>query len=285
MWLRFALAGQVAFIRAPQAAYRLHEANMSYGYDAAADLKQYVAAFEPHYEAIRRLSPDGPRVEKEIHRRLAVRAARLARDDLRRGRIDAAVDMSRVCAGQFVSAWRPARSAAENATGTRPARGRVMAIAGDVELGEGVLIRHPELVNLYGCRIGAGSRIGAFVEIQKGAAIGQRCKISSHSFICEGVTIEDEVFIGHGVVFTNDRYPRAANPGGGVKGDGDWQMVPTRVRRGASIGSNATILAGVTIGEHALVAAGAVVTHDVPAAMTAAGVPARIVGPVHDAPD
>jgi acetyltransferase-like isoleucine patch superfamily enzyme len=152
-----------------------------------------------------------------------------------------------------------------------------MPIAQSVELEAGVTIHHPELVNLYGCRIGAETRIGAFVEIQKGAVVGRRCKISSHSFICEGVTIEDEVFVGHGVVFSNDKYPRAAGEGGAVKGDGDWRLTPTLVCRGASIGSNATILPGVTIGAGAMVAAGAVVTRDVAAGATVAGVPAREV--------
>jgi len=147
-------------------------------------------------------------------------------------------------------------------------------------LGHGVVIHHPELVNIYGCRIGANTRIGAFVEIQKGAVVGASCKISSHSFICHGVTIEDEVFIGHGVMFTNDRYPRATQGDGVLKGEGDWQLVPTHVGRGASIGSNGTILPGVTIGERALVAAGAVVTRDVPAGAIVAGVPATVIGNV-----
>lgn len=145
-------------------------------------------------------------------------------------------------------------------------------------LGEGVVIHHPDLVNLYGCRIGAHTRIGAFVEIQKGVEIGERCKISSHSFVCEGVAIGDEVFIGHGVMFTNDRYPRATNDDGGLKGDSDWTLERTRVGRGASIGSNTTILSGLAIGERALVGAGAVVTRDVPAGAIVAGVPATIVG-------
>src|SRR5579875_3710978 len=138
-----------------------------------------------------------------------------------------------------------------------------MPIADDVSLGKNVRIVHPDLVNLYGCEIGECTRIGSFVEIQKGARIGARCKISSHTFICEGVTIEDEVFVGHGVVFTNDLRPRAVTITGEVQADGDWRVVPTLVRRGASIGSNATILAGVTIGRGALVGAGAVVTADV----------------------
>ena len=150
-------------------------------------------------------------------------------------------------------------------------------IADDVVLGTGVLIHHPQLVNLYGCRIGAGSRLGAFVEIQRGAEIGERCKISSHTFVCEGVTIEDGVFVGHGVMFTNDLFPRAVNADGSLQTDVDWSLVTTRVRAGASIGSNATILAGVTIGAGALVGAGAVVTRDVPDHAVVAGVPARVV--------
>ena len=144
----------------------------------------------------------------------------------------------------------------------------------DVELGKDVLIAQPALVNLYGCRIGDETKVGAFVEIQRHATIGARCKISSHSFICEGVTIEDEVFIGHGVMFINDRFPRAT-VGGELQSDKDWKVVPTKVCKGASIGSGAAILCGVTIGERALVGAGAVVTKDVPADGTVAGVPAR----------
>jgi acetyltransferase-like isoleucine patch superfamily enzyme len=153
-----------------------------------------------------------------------------------------------------------------------------MPISPDVVLGEGVVIFHRDLVNLYGCRVGAGSKVGAFVEIQKGAAIGQRCKISSHSFVCEGVTIEDDVFVGHGVMFINDPYPRATADGR-LQTEADWAVVPTLVRRGASIGSGAAILCGVTIGEGALVGAGAVVTRDVPAGSTVAGVPARVLPP------
>jgi acetyltransferase-like isoleucine patch superfamily enzyme len=130
-------------------------------------------------------------------------------------------------------------------------------------------------VNLYGCQIGDGSRIGTFVEIQRGSDIGRNCKISSHTFICEGVTIEDGVFVGHGVMFTNDLYPRAINPDGSLQTDSDWTLVRTVVEQGASIGSNATILAGITIGRGALIGAGAVVTRDVPPFTTVAGVPAR----------
>lgn len=152
-----------------------------------------------------------------------------------------------------------------------------MPIADSVILGADVRIHHPELVNLYGCAIGDGTGVGAFVEIQKNASVGARCKISSHSFICEGVVIEDEVFVGHGVMFINDRMPRATNADGSVQNDSDWQVEPTRVRRGASIGSNATILGGVTIGEGALVGAGAVVTRDVPDYAVVAGSPARVL--------
>ena len=151
-----------------------------------------------------------------------------------------------------------------------------MPIADSVTLEDGVVIFHRDLVNLYGCHVGAGTKIGAFVEIQKGATIGRRCKISSHSFVCEGVAIEDDVFVGHGVMFTNDPYPRATVEGR-LQTDADWTVVPTRVCRGASIGSGATILCGVTIGERALVGAGAVVTRDVAADATVAGVPARVL--------
>ena len=150
-----------------------------------------------------------------------------------------------------------------------------MPIAPSVTLAPGVVIHHPDLVNLYGCRIGAETKIGAFVEIQKNASVGRLCKISSHTFVCEGVTIEDEVFVGHGVMFINDRYPRATGAGG-LQTEADWQVVPTRVRRGASIGSGAVILCGVTIGENALVGAGAVVTRDVADGAVVAGVPARV---------
>ncbi len=155
-----------------------------------------------------------------------------------------------------------------------------MPIAASVQLGHDVKIAHPDLVNLYGCTIGDGTKIGTFVEIQRNAIVGARCKISSHTFVCEGVTIEDEVFIGHGVMFTNDLYPRATNADGSAQTDADWNVIRTRVERRASIGSNATIVAGVTIGAGAMVAAGAVVTHDVPPGELAVGVPARNVGPV-----
>lgn len=155
-------------------------------------------------------------------------------------------------------------------------------IAKSVVLAEDVVIHHPDLVNLYGCTIGAGTRIGTFVEIQKNAHVGSNCKISSHTFICEGVTIEDGVFVGHGVMFTNDMYPRAVNADGGLQTDSDWAVLPTRVKRRASIGSNATILPGITIGEGAQIGAGAVVTRNVPDFAIVAGVPARIVGRVKD---
>jgi predicted dehydrogenase/acetyltransferase-like isoleucine patch superfamily enzyme len=157
-----------------------------------------------------------------------------------------------------------------------------MPIAGSASLEEGVTIAHESLVNLYGCRIGAGTKIGPFVEIQRNARIGCRCIISSHSFVCEGVEIGDEVFVGHGVMFANDRIPRARNPDGTAKTAGDWVLAAPRVERRASIGSNATILPGVTIGEGALIGAGAVVTKDVPPYAVAAGVPARIVGDARD---
>jgi UDP-2-acetamido-3-amino-2,3-dideoxy-glucuronate N-acetyltransferase len=156
-----------------------------------------------------------------------------------------------------------------------------MPIARDVVLGADVVVHHPELVNLYGCTIGNQSRIGAFVEIQRHAFVGARCKISSHTFICEGVTVEDDVFVGHGVMFINDRYPRATADGA-PQTESDWELVPTLVGRGASIGSAAVIMCGVTIGEHAMVGAGAVVSHDVPDHAIAIGVPARVVGDVRE---
>jgi acetyltransferase-like isoleucine patch superfamily enzyme len=158
-------------------------------------------------------------------------------------------------------------------------------IAPDVELGSDVSIPQPALVNLYGCRIGDNTRIGAFVEVQRGASIGSRCKISSHTFVCAGVTIEDAVFVGHGVMFINDLFPRATSEAGGLQTEADWQLVETRVERGASIGSNATIMGGVTIGAGALVGAGAVVTKDVPPGAVVAGVPARVIGSTADSKD
>ena len=148
-------------------------------------------------------------------------------------------------------------------------------IAPDVKLGEGVKIY--DFVNLYGCEIGDHTKIGTFVEVQKGAKIGKHCKISSHSFICEGVTIEDDVFIGHNVTFINDMYPRATVDGGGLQTEDDWVCIPTLVKKGASVGSSVTLLAGVTVGEKAIVGAGSVVTKDVPPGTIVAGNPARIL--------
>ena len=148
-------------------------------------------------------------------------------------------------------------------------------IAPDVKLGQNTRVFC--FANLYGCTVGDDTRIGAFVEVQKNAFIGNRCKISSHTFICEGVTIEDECFIGHGVMFTNDKFPRATAEGGGLQTEADWKVVPTRVCRGASIGSGAVILCGLTIGEKAMIGAGAVVTKDVPPGAVVAGVPARVL--------
>jgi len=142
-------------------------------------------------------------------------------------------------------------------------------------MGQGVRIFG--FVNLYGCEIGDDVKIGTFVEIQKGAKIGHRCKISSHTFICEGVTLEDEVFVGHGVTFINDRYPRATNRRGSLQTEADWKCIPTLVKRGAAIGSGSTLLCGITIGEHATVGAGSVVTKDVPAGAIVAGNPARVM--------
>jgi UDP-2-acetamido-3-amino-2,3-dideoxy-glucuronate N-acetyltransferase len=145
----------------------------------------------------------------------------------------------------------------------------------NVKVGKGVKIFN--FVNAYGCSIDDNSKVGSFVEIQKGASIGKNCKISSHSFICEGVHIEDNCFIGHGVMFTNDLFPRATNPDGSQQTDADWKLVETYVKKGASIGSNATILCGITIGENALIGAGAMVTKDVPANTIVAGNPAKIL--------
>ena len=159
----------------------------------------------------------------------------------------------------------------------------ILPISPDVVLGSNVVFYHEALVNLYGCHIGDETKIGTFVEIQKNSVVGSRCKISSHSFICEGVEIADEVFIGHGVMFTNDSYPRATTMEGYLQADSDWKVVPTRVRRRASIGSNATILPGLTIGEGAMIGSGAVVTRDVPDHAIVVGVPARIVGDIRNA--
>ena len=148
-------------------------------------------------------------------------------------------------------------------------------IAPTVKLGKNVSLGH--FINLYGCTIGDETKIGPFVEIQKNAFIGKRCKIQSHSFICEGVTIEDEAFVGHGVMFTNDRYPRATADSGGLQTEADWKVIPTVIKRRASIGSNATILCGVTVGEEAIVGAGSVVLHDVPAKTIVAGNPAKVI--------
>lgn len=154
-----------------------------------------------------------------------------------------------------------------------------MPISKDVKLGKGVIIHHPELVNLYGCVIGSKVKIGSFVEIQKKAVIGDRCKISSHSFICEGVTIESDVFIGHNVTFINDRYPKASL-GNRLEKDTDWKVVPVRIKKGASIGSSATIMCGITIGKEALVGAGSVVTRNVPDYAIVTGVPAKVMGDI-----
>jgi acetyltransferase-like isoleucine patch superfamily enzyme len=148
-------------------------------------------------------------------------------------------------------------------------------IASNVDLGEGVVLQ--DFVNLYGCRIGDHTKIGPFVEVQRNASVGRNCKIQSHSFICEGVVIEDEVFIGHGVMFINDRYPRATTAAGRLQTESDWAVVRTLVKKGASIGSNATILCGVTVGEGAIVGAGSVVTKDVPARAIVAGNPAKVI--------
>jgi acetyltransferase-like isoleucine patch superfamily enzyme len=153
--------------------------------------------------------------------------------------------------------------------------GQFCVIASDVKLGRDVIIYN--FVNLYGCEIGEGTKIGSFVEIQKGALVGRNCKVSSHTFICEGVIIEDNVFIGHGVIFINDKYPRATNADGSLQSEADWKVVETIVGRGASVGSGATILSGVKIGERAVVGAGAVVTRDVPAGTSVAGNPARVL--------
>ncbi|MBM3789353.1 MAG: N-acetyltransferase, partial [Acidobacteria bacterium] len=148
-----------------------------------------------------------------------------------------------------------------------------LCVAPDVKLGRNVKLS--KFINLYGCTVGDNTKIGAFVEIQKNAFVGQNCKISSHTFICEGVTIEDNVFIGHSVAFINDAYPRSTRADGSLQTEADWKVVPTRVCKGASVGSGTTILCGITIGENAMIGAGAVVTKDVPANTIVAGVPAR----------
>jgi len=157
-----------------------------------------------------------------------------------------------------------------------------MPVSKDVILGKNVKIFHEQLVNLYGCTVGDETKIGTFVEAQAGAKIGTKCKISSHTFICEGVTIEDEVFIGHGVMFINDIYPRSTTTDGEMQGGDDWECKQTRIKRRASIGSNATIMGGVTIGENAMIGAGAVVVHDVPDFGIVAGVPARVIGDIRE---
>ena len=159
-------------------------------------------------------------------------------------------------------------------------RGEFCLIAPDVVLGQGVEVFH--FVNLYGCEIGDGTRIGSYVEIQRGARVGRNCKVSSHSFVCEGVEIGDEVFVGHGVNFINDKYPRAANADGTLQTDSDWTLQRTTVGRGASIGTGATILGGISVGAGATVGAGAVVTRDVPPGATVAGNPARVIKGMRD---
>lgn len=153
--------------------------------------------------------------------------------------------------------------------------GSLQRIAPNVKLGKGVRIY--DFVNLYGCEIDDNTKIGTFVEIQKGVKVGKNVKVSTHTFICEGVTIEDDVFVGHNVSFINDKYPRSTNEGGTMQTEADWKVVPTLVKRGASIGTSSTILCGVTIGERAIVGAGSVVTKDVPPDVIVAGVPARVI--------
>jgi acetyltransferase-like isoleucine patch superfamily enzyme len=155
-----------------------------------------------------------------------------------------------------------------------------LCIADDVKLGKDVKLS--KFINLYGCSVGDNTKIGAFVEIQKNAFVGRNCKISSHTFICEGVTIEDDVFIGHGVIFINDKQPRATTPDGRLQTEADWSVEPTLVKRGASIGSNCTILSNVTIGENAILGAGSVITKDVPPDTVVAGNPARIIKKIGD---
>lgn len=165
-------------------------------------------------------------------------------------------------------------------TAIERALARYTLVSDDVKLGENV--RLGNFVNLYGCTIGARTRIGAFVEIQKNAVVGRDCKIQSHSFICEGVNIEDEVFIGHSVTFINDTYPRATTKDGGMQSDADWAVQPTLVKRGASIGSGSTILANVTIGESSIIGAGSIVTRDVPPRTIVAGNPAKVLRSVNN---
>ena len=153
-------------------------------------------------------------------------------------------------------------------------------IAPNVKIGKDVVLN--DFINLYGCRIDDGSRVGPFVEIQKNAFIGKNCKIQSHTFICEGVTIEDEVFVGHGVMFINDRYPRSTTDSGGIQTEEDWEVIPTVVKKGASIGSNATILCGITVGANSTIGAGSVVIKDVPDNTIVAGNPARIIRAIKD---
>jgi acetyltransferase-like isoleucine patch superfamily enzyme len=157
-----------------------------------------------------------------------------------------------------------------------------MPISDSVKLGQNVRIFHPTLVNMYGCEVGDETQIGPFVEIQGRVSIGRRCKIQSHSFICEGVTIEDGVFVGHGVMFINDLFPRSITEDGALKSAADWTLVPTHIKEGAAIGSNATVLGGITIGRFALIGAGAVVTKDVPDYAIVVGVPGRVIGDVRE---
>ena len=157
---------------------------------------------------------------------------------------------------------------------------KYLSIADDVRLGENVKIAN--FVNLYGCAIGDNTKIGAFVEVQKNAVIGKNCKIQSHTFICEGVMIEDDAFVGHGVTFINDKYPRSTNGDGGLQSEADWKVVPTVVKKGASIGSGSTILCNITIGEKAIVGSGSVVTKDVPAFTIVAGNPAKVIRKIDD---
>ena len=169
----------------------------------------------------------------------------------------------------------PGRKRAVRKSQVSPAPILHQQIAANVKLGKNVRIFG--FTNLYGCEVGDDTKVGTFVEIQKGATVGRRCKISSHTFICEGVNIEDEVFVGHGVTFINDKFPRATTGDGALQSEADWKCVPTRVKKGASIGSGSTLLCGVTVGERAVVGAGSVVTKDVPAGAVVAGNPARVL--------